>query len=162
MRFCFLVFILFTLGSCAKKDITFDVTYEVNAEEFRLENNQLVIEDYPLFLQNNVEKNYSKISLIKEVQLVEVCSNTSFSVNSIEILNKTTWETLNGQIKNKDQNCVSVIDSEKNLKEIFKDNKLGLILTLSKTQNVFPKTLRLKFRFKGKHEKTNIQYRIVA
>lgn len=153
------------LVSCAKKDITFDVTYELNAGEFKIENNQLVIEDYPLFLQNNVEKNYSKISLIKEIHLVEICSDTPLTLNSIEFLNKTIWKTLNGQIKNKDKNCVSVIDSENNLKEIFKDNKLGLILTVltfGKDQSVFPKTLRLKFRFKGKYEKTNIQYRIVA
>lgn len=150
------------LVSCAKKDITFDVTYELNAGEFKIENNQLVIEDYPLFLQNNVEKNYSKISLIKEIHLVEICSETPFSVHSIEILNKTNWENLGGQFKNKDKNCVSVIDSENNLKEILKDNKLGLALTFNKTQNGFPKTLRLKFRFKGKYEKTNIQYRIVA
>ncbi|MBN9294907.1 MAG: hypothetical protein J0G96_13095 [Flavobacteriia bacterium] len=166
MRFFVLLFCaLFILSCSPKKDITFDVTYELTAADFKIEDDMIVVRDYPLYFQSRAENNYSKKSQVKSIQLVKVSSDALIEPGRIKISNDSGWTflTMDTIITENTQHPVFlIINSPEDLTPVFKEDKLNLHIPFDRKAGKIPTTLTLVFRFKGKHDKTNVQYRILA
>lgn len=166
MRSFFLLFCTLLILSCSpKKDITFDVTYELTTADFKIEDNMIVIQDYPLYFQSRVENNYSKKSQIKSVQLVKISSDALIDAHKIKINGDSGWNpiTMDTMItEDISLPAFLIINSPEDLTPVFKEDKLNLRIPFNRKSGKVPTTLTLVFRFKGKHDKTNVQYRILG
>lgn len=166
MRFSLLLFCsLFILSCSPKKDITFDITYKLTAADFKIEDNQIVIRDYPLYFQSKAENNYSKKSQVKSIQLVKISSDALIEPGRIKIAGDSGWTVLTMDTiitENTQQPAFLIINSPEDLTPVFKEDKLNLHIPFNRKSGKIPTTLTLVFRFKGKHDKTNVQYRILA
>jgi|SRR5690554_2346989 len=162
MRFIVGLLVLL-LVSCSQKQITFDIQYDLDEGDFTLIDDVITITDLPLYFQSTVENNYSKKSLIKEISLIEVCADRSIQLRKMDVLKNNQWNNIvinKHQVVKESDDCLQLIDSKDDFKEVFQQDKLNLRLTIKKGST--PKQLKLKFRFTGKYEKTNVQYRIIA
>lgn len=164
MRF-FLLFSVFLLLGCKTKQITFDVTYVVAEEHIQVKNNELIILDYPLYFQSNVEKNYSKKGLISSIELVEISFEDSLPVQQIAVLENNFYQPVFQSQNNSTIKLIKNIQAAENdidFKSIFNSDKISVQAILRTDEILKPNEITLKFRMKGKLEKTNIQYRILA
>ncbi len=162
MRLIFGLLILF-LVSCSQKQITFDVEYDLIESDFNIIGKSIIINDLPLYFQSKVENNYSKKSLLKEICLIEICADMPLQIKTIDVLTNNQWNKIafhTFQTNGNNSNCSPLIDCKEDFRPIFQQDKLNLRLTFK--NGITPKSLKLKFRFTGKQEKTNVQYRIVA
>jgi|GEM_PF-5536348 len=166
MRSVLLLFCtLFMLSCSTKKDITFDVTYQLTAANFKIEDNLIVVRDYPLYFQSKAENNYSKKSQVKSIQLVKVSSDALIEPDKIKIAGDSGWTFLTMDTiitENAQHTTFLIINSPEDLTPVFKEDKLNLHIPFDRKSGKIPTTLTLVFRFKGKHDKTNVQYRILA
>jgi hypothetical protein len=162
MRLIFGLLILF-LVSCGQKQITFDVEYNLSETDFSIIGKSIIINDIPLYFQSKVENNYSKKSLLKEIYLIEICADMPLQIKTIDVLTNNQWNKIafhTFQTNGNNLSCSPLIDCKEDFRPIFQQDKLSLRLTFK--NEITPKSLTLKFRFTGKQEKTNVQYRIVA
>jgi hypothetical protein len=161
MRFLILLLLLFLI-SCHQKTIHFDVAYSLNKDDFRIENNAIIIDDFPVYFQKNSEKNYSKKSLIKSIFLIELSSLSELNIKSIDVLDNNNWNTISAsKIQPVNRGKILILDSKTDLTPLFNNDKISLRLQL-KHKIKKPTNLNVVFRFTGKQEKTNTQFRIIA
>ena len=160
--FSLLIFVIL-FQSCSNRSITFDVTYEIHADQMSIEDGYIVIRDFPLFFQSQVEKNFTKKSQVKSISLLDIKSNTQLNIRKMELKNGSSWNPITIDTlfeNNNDLHQYQFIDCKADFLPIFKEDKLNLRIPFHLKQ--IPTTLLLTFRMKGKYDKTNVQYRIVA
>lgn len=161
MRF-YLLLLTFSLLGCQQKTITFDVSYTLKESDMKTQGNTILITDLPLYFQSNVEKNYSKKSLIKCIYLIDVEYFNNNKIIKIEYLNGNNWHSLEQtNLHATNLGKTLVIDSKTNLNTQFSTDNISMRITFKNPTKPIS-NLILKFRFTGKQEKTNTQYRIIA
>lgn len=162
MRFFILLLTVIILASCHQKTISFDVSYPISDREFRLQDTSIIIEDFPLYFQANVEKNHSKKSLIQSIELIGISSPSQLQIHSIDILNNNNWENITTQnVQTINATKTRILANQIDFIQLFKKDKISLRINLSQvSQNI--QNIVVTFRFKGKQEKTNTQFRIIA
>lgn len=163
MKYLLLLALPLLLGCIPKRDISFEVTYPLNGGEVNLATGYLTIKYIDLNFQAKAEQNYTKKSLIKEINLNKISSNIPFEVKELEYLHQGKWMHLKMDSLeiNKNKKSYYLHHSSDDFLPIFQTGKLSVRVKLPKEDSHF-KLTSISFIMKGKLEKTNILYRIIG
>lgn len=167
------LFLMIILSGCKpdKKDIQFEIDYKVDPSHIVQDEKGIKIDNFPLFLQAQAEKNFTKKSQVNTIQLIAIESNVKLYPEKFKVINKNNWEKIYEtpslqHIISKDYKYHYTLLSQKwNFVSIFKDKDYLTMRFYNPEMNeeeMRDVHIKLTFRVKAKLDRTNIVYRIVG